>query len=94
MLTGNNEPTMSMSVYARQQLFDFDKVGYGSAASTILFLVIAVIITICLRRAVGRAAIFAGSAGAMRRVKLVGLASSSTSSSGRSSSVYAVFPFY
>jgi trehalose/maltose transport system permease protein len=32
---------MSMSVYARQQLVDFQEVGYGSAASTLLFLVIA-----------------------------------------------------
>ena len=31
-----------MSVFARQKLIDFDKVGYGSAASTLLFLIIAV----------------------------------------------------
>jgi trehalose/maltose transport system permease protein len=30
-----------MSVYARQQLVDFQDVGYGSAASTFLFLIIA-----------------------------------------------------
>jgi trehalose/maltose transport system permease protein len=32
---------MSMSVYARQQLVEFQDVGYGSAASTVLFLIIA-----------------------------------------------------
>jgi len=34
--------TASMAVYARQQLIDFQDVGYGSAASTFLFAVIAV----------------------------------------------------
>jgi trehalose/maltose transport system permease protein len=32
-----------MSVFARQNLFYFDKFAYGSAASTLLFLVIALI---------------------------------------------------
>lgn len=41
VLTGNSLATASMSVYARQQLVDFQKVGYGSAASTLLFLIIA-----------------------------------------------------
>ena len=41
VLTGNNQNTMSMSVYARQNLVDFQDVGYGSAAATCLFLVIA-----------------------------------------------------
>ena len=41
-MTGNSEDTMSMSVYARQQLVDFQDVGYGSAAATMLFLIIAV----------------------------------------------------
>ena len=41
VLTGNNAATMSMSVYARQQLVDFQDVGFGSAAATLLFLVIA-----------------------------------------------------
>jgi len=40
VLTSNSNSTMSMSVYARQQLVDFQEVGYGSAASTLLFLVI------------------------------------------------------
>jgi len=43
VLTGNSQATASMSVYARQQLVDFQDVGYGSAASTALFLVIAAI---------------------------------------------------
>jgi len=30
-----------MSVYARQQLVDFQEVGYGSAAATSLFLIVA-----------------------------------------------------
>ncbi|AXO14294.1 MULTISPECIES: sugar ABC transporter permease [Thalassospira] len=41
VLTPNNPNTMTMSVYARQILVDFQEVGYGSAASTLLFLVIA-----------------------------------------------------
>jgi trehalose/maltose transport system permease protein len=41
VMTGNNKDTMSMSVYARQQLVDFQDVGYGSAAATMLFLIIA-----------------------------------------------------
>ncbi len=43
VLTSNSESTMSMSVYARQQLVDFQDVGYGSAAATLLFLTIAVL---------------------------------------------------
>jgi trehalose/maltose transport system permease protein len=41
VLTSNARETMTMSVYARQQLVDFQLVGYGSAASTGLFLIIA-----------------------------------------------------
>jgi trehalose/maltose transport system permease protein len=41
VMNGNNKDTMSMSVYARQQLVDFQDVGYGSAAATLLFLIIA-----------------------------------------------------
>lgn len=43
VLTSNSADTMSMSVYARQQLVDFQDVGYGSAASTALFLIIALL---------------------------------------------------
>jgi trehalose/maltose transport system permease protein len=41
VLTSNSRDTMTMSVYARQQLVDFQDVGYGSAASTMLFVIIA-----------------------------------------------------
>lgn len=41
VLTGNSGATASMSVYARQNLVDFQDVGFGSAAATGLFLVIA-----------------------------------------------------
>lgn len=41
VLTSNSRDTMSMSVYARQQLVDFQEVGYGSAASTLLFFMVA-----------------------------------------------------
>lgn len=41
VLTANSEATMSMSVYARRELIDFQEVGLGSAASTALFVVVA-----------------------------------------------------
>lgn len=41
VLSSNSRDTMSMSVYVRQQLIDFGEVGYGSAAATFLFLIIA-----------------------------------------------------
>jgi trehalose/maltose transport system permease protein len=43
VLTANSRDTMSMSVFARQQLVEFQEVGYGSAASTLIFLVIALL---------------------------------------------------
>ena len=43
LLTGNSGATASMSVYARQNLVEFQDVGYGSAAATGLFLVIAAV---------------------------------------------------
>jgi len=43
VLTGNSERSMTMSIYARQQLVDFQEVGYGSAASTLLFAIIALL---------------------------------------------------
>jgi trehalose/maltose transport system permease protein len=48
VLTSNSRGTMSMSVYARQQLVDFQEVGLGSAASTMLFLVIAVVTVLAI----------------------------------------------
>ena len=35
VLTPNNVQTKSMSVFARENLFEFDKFAYGSAASTL-----------------------------------------------------------
>ncbi len=43
VLTSNSESTQSMSVYVRQNLVDFTDVGYGSAAATLLFLIIAML---------------------------------------------------
>jgi trehalose/maltose transport system permease protein len=43
VLTGNNPATASMSVYARQQLIEFQDAGYGSAAATFLFLIVALV---------------------------------------------------
>ncbi|MDQ0392160.1 carbohydrate ABC transporter permease [Labrys monachus] len=43
ILTSGSRDTISMSGFARLQLVDFAKTGYGSAASTLLFLVIAVV---------------------------------------------------
>jgi len=41
VLTPNNAQTKTMSVMARENLFDFDKFAYGATASTVLFLIIA-----------------------------------------------------
>lgn len=43
VLTSGNSETISMSIYARQQLFDFQNVGMGSAASTSLFIMISIL---------------------------------------------------
>jgi trehalose/maltose transport system permease protein len=48
VLTGSNRETMTMAVYTRQQLFDFQDFGMGSAASTLLFLVIGMVTVIGL----------------------------------------------
>jgi len=42
VLTPNSSATKTMSVIARENLIDFDKFAYGSAESTLLFLIIAV----------------------------------------------------
>lgn len=41
VLTSGSLETMSMSVYARQQIFEFQNIGMGSAAATLLFFTIA-----------------------------------------------------
>ncbi|HTN61132.1 MAG TPA: sugar ABC transporter permease [Devosia sp.] len=43
VLTPNSAATKTMSVLARENLFDFDKFAYGSAQSTLLFVIIAVL---------------------------------------------------
>jgi trehalose/maltose transport system permease protein len=43
VLTPNNVQTKSMSVFARENLFEFDKFAYGSAASTMLFVILALL---------------------------------------------------
>jgi trehalose/maltose transport system permease protein len=43
VLTSNSRQTAVMSVYARQQLIEFQDVGYGSAASFLVFCVVALV---------------------------------------------------
>ena len=87
VLTPNNVQTKSMSVFARENLFEFDKFAYGSAASTLLFLIIA-LLTIALHRlgrvnAGGRPLIMQDRQGRRRSTSLVAVIV-----------VVAVFPFY
>lgn len=42
VMTGTTQSTISMAVYDRQQLIDFGGLGFGSAASVIIFLIISV----------------------------------------------------
>ncbi|MBX5483185.1 MAG: sugar ABC transporter permease [Myxococcaceae bacterium] len=49
VMTGSSDATMTVSVFARRQLVDFQDVGYGSAASTLLFLVIGLLTLLYLR---------------------------------------------
>ena len=48
VMTSNSRDTRSMSVYVREQLIDFQQVGYGSAAATLLFLVVALATVACM----------------------------------------------
>lgn len=48
VMSGNSRNTMSMSVYARQQLIDFGDLGFGSAAATLIFAIIALLTVIYL----------------------------------------------
>ncbi len=43
VMTSNSRDTQSMSVFVREQLIDFGLVGYGSAAATSLFFMIALL---------------------------------------------------
>ena len=65
VLTANSRDTDSMSVYARQQLVDFQEVGLGSAASTLVFLIIALLTVIVPR---GRTGAARRGRGTMRRL--------------------------
>jgi trehalose/maltose transport system permease protein len=46
ILTANSRETMSMSIYARQYLIEFQDVGLGSAAASLLFAAIAVVVAV------------------------------------------------
>jgi trehalose/maltose transport system permease protein len=48
VMTSNSRATKSMSVYVREQLIDFGMVGYGSAAATMLFFMIALVTILCM----------------------------------------------
>jgi trehalose/maltose transport system permease protein len=48
VLTSNSADTMSMSVFARQHLVEFQDVGYGSAAATLVFLTVALCVVVYL----------------------------------------------
>ncbi|MER9583993.1 sugar ABC transporter permease [Mesorhizobium sp. M0276] len=58
VLTPNNVHTKSMSVFARENLFEFDKFAYGSAASTLLFLILALLTIAYIR--IGRISLDGG----------------------------------
>lgn len=49
VMAGDNPASMSMSVFARQQLVEFQDVGYGSAAASLLFLIVAIVTVIYVR---------------------------------------------
>lgn len=49
VMTGDNPASMSISVFARQQLVEFQEVGYGSAAAALLFVIVAVVTVIYVR---------------------------------------------
>jgi trehalose/maltose transport system permease protein len=59
VMTSNSSATKSMSVYVREQLIDFGLVGYGSAAATLLFFMIALVTIVwtgMMRKSIERAA--------------------------------------
>jgi trehalose/maltose transport system permease protein len=52
VMTSNSRETASVSIYARQQLIDFQDVGLGSAACTLIFLLVAlasIVLVVALR---------------------------------------------
>lgn len=48
VLTSNNSESMSMAVYARQQMFEFQELGLGAAAASLLFALIALVTVVYL----------------------------------------------
>ncbi|MFN8060697.1 MAG: sugar ABC transporter permease [Vicinamibacterales bacterium] len=54
VLTPNQASTMTMSTYVRQQLIDFQDTGYGSAAASLVFAVVAVATAVYLTTVRGR----------------------------------------
>lgn len=59
VMTSNSRDTRSMSVFVREQLIDFGLVGYGSAAATCLFFMVALVTIVVLgmlRRSLDRTA--------------------------------------
>jgi trehalose/maltose transport system permease protein len=49
ILTPNSSQTKTMSVISRENMFDFDKLGYGSAESTLLFIVLLIMVTLYMK---------------------------------------------
>jgi trehalose/maltose transport system permease protein len=48
VMTANSRETKSMSVFVREQLIDFGLVGYGSAAATALFFMVALVTIVAM----------------------------------------------
>jgi trehalose/maltose transport system permease protein len=49
VLTPNSTQTKTMSVISRENMFDFDKLGYGSAESTLLFLILFIMVVLYMK---------------------------------------------
>lgn len=49
IMQGSNENTASVSIYARQQMIDFQEIGIGAAASVAIFLLISIFIVVYLK---------------------------------------------
>lgn len=49
VLTSNSNSTMSMSGFVRREMIDNGNMGYGSAASTVLFLIIGLVTVVTLK---------------------------------------------
>ena len=49
ILTPNSSQTKTMAVISRESMFDNDKLGYGSAESTVLFLILLITVIVYMR---------------------------------------------